>query len=194
MVRLIFAVRTLEELYLDEFKSSCRDKVSRPLVLLNLHQYFRYQTKIYTFTSVSHVGRIYNDLRLGRITDTPSDEVNDISYSLIFLTELAQRLIVHLANPVIDEEGVFSTLSPNEIIRLLAQELSEVYTLHAYHQDYVKDEYYQSTFNPEEWTDILIKNPWLLVGCLIKMTSNELTEKLYLYFVEAKELLKELES
>lgn len=179
------AVNHLESIFLDEFKSACQDRLTRPNIILDIHRYFKYQTRVYTFSNTAHLKSVYNDLRQCKISDTQEVSSEDISYPLMFLTQVSHRLLMALN----DDELEIETSDPLEDI---VEELSNLFCLHAQPQEYIEDSYYTATFSVNEWTKILQHNPWLLVGALIRYTSNELTQNLYLALAEAAELLKEL--
>lgn len=187
MINVTTAVRHLESLYLDEFKSTCFDKENRREIILDLHSYFKYQVRVYTFSVENHIPKIYTDLRLGKISEEKKEETVDTSYPLNFLTELSQRLIISL------QEECEEYTEPFDIMVTLSEELADILTLHGIEQDYIKDEYYSSTIDASEWKEILCVNPWLLVGILIKYTSYELIENMYTHRVQINEILKELQ-
>lgn len=190
MTSVIQAVRVIETIFLDEFKAACRDKITRPNMLLDLHKYFRYQTKIYTFSTVAHIPKIYNEIRLGKMCGELVGTTKDISYPLTFLTELTQRMVLELVG---DSTELEDKATPDDVIHTLATELAETFCLHTEEQDYISDAFYQDSFEKDEWVNVLVANPWLLVGALIRYTSTELTDNLYIALGEASDILRELE-
>lgn len=188
MITVSDAVKKLEIIIFDEFKSSFLDKEYYPDVILNVHKYFKYQTRIYTFSATERIGQLYNDLRLGNISELKNPDGKDASYPLLFLTEVAQRLLSDMMYTGYDEEPNVVT-TPTAILELLSTELSALMTMHGYEQVYVKDDYYQACIEPDEWTKIIIANPWLLVGILIRFTGYELTDNLYAHLAIGKEIL-----
>ena len=189
MVTLKDAIEALEVIYLDEFRAACKDKPTRPDTVLDLHRYFKYQVRVYTFSATQHVPRIYNDLRTGKISDGTITDTNDLSYPLLFLTELSQRLLIDVSSMYaeIDER-----IDVTQALRILSIQLAEILTAHTHTQDYIEDEHYQSSLDVDTWSAIFVSNPWLLVGTLLRFTSSDLIENLYVVYVENQELIKEL--
>lgn len=178
MITVNDAVLHLERIFLDEFKSAILDKPTYPDIILNVHKYFKYQTRIYTFSSADRVKQLYDTLRVGNISDVKLVDGKDASYPLLFLTETAQKLLVALSvNGYADNPEV--AISPNDMLNILGTELATLMTMHGYEQPYVKDDYYQSCIDPTEWTNIIVSNPWMLIAILIGFTSYELTDNLY---------------
>lgn len=193
MINVDTAVKHLETIFLDEFKSACFDRPNRPELILDLHKYFKYQTRIYTFSVEDHIPRIYNELRQARISTEENKAGDDISYPLTFLTELSQRLIVLLAtDAVIETEDGLIHMEPEIILDHIARETAQLMVLHGQEQTYIVDKYYQATITADTWVEILNVNPWLLVGILLRFTGYELTEALYVHRVNNAEMLKEL--
>ena len=185
MIRLKTTVSVLNEIYLDEFKSKCKDSSSRIEQVLDLHKYFKYQVRPYTFT-MSNIPNTYNDLRTGRLNaDSSNRDMTDVSFPLLFLTELSQRLLIELGET--EEEY---NVSVDDILKELSLELAAILTIHGNSQTYIDDKVYQKTIDREEWVNVLITNPWLLVGILIRYTSDDLTEAMYFVYSEAAELAK----
>ena len=190
MTSITQAIRAIETIYLDEFKAACRDKINRPYMLLDLHKYFRYQTRIYTFSTPAHIPKIYNDIRLAKMCGESTGATADISYPLTFLTELTHRMVFELVGESTELED---NVTPNDVLHALATELAETFCLHTKEQEYISDAFYQDSFKKEDWISVLVANPWLLTGALIKYTSTELTDNLYIALGEASEILRELE-
>lgn len=189
MVTVHQATQTLETLYFDEFKAAYLDKTEVPGTLLDLHKYFKYQTRIYTFSSVQRISQLYDDLRAGRISETGLNvDGKLVSYPLMFLTEMAQRLLSHLRTEcMVDGEYPLSTTS---ILEKLAGELSTLLTMHGYEQETISDEYYQSCIEASVWKTCIINNPWLMVAILIRFTGYQLIENLYAYTLTGSEIVE----
>lgn len=188
MNRVMTATTMLEEIYLDEFKSACLDKEGRAELLLDLHKYFKFQNKVYTFTATAHINRIFNELLIGRISDNVTSDTLDVGYPLTVLTEISQMLIMRLSQVEITEDAV----PTRTVVGELAQELAELMTMHGHKQEWITNDNYQSTIKSDEWKNILISNPWLMVGVLLRYTTFALTENIYNHWSENSDLLKRL--
>ena len=127
---------------------------------------------------------------MGKMCGESTGTTKDISYPLTFLTELTQRMVMVLVD---NSTELDDKATPDDVTRALAVELAQTFRLHAKEQEYITDAFYQDTFDEKEWVDTLVTNPWLMVGALIRYTSTELTDNLYIALGEANELLKELE-
>lgn len=185
------ATELLEEIFFDEFKGSYLDREELPSLILDIHKFFKYQTRIYTFSSEERIKQLYDDLRAGRISENGLiDDGKLASYPLLFLTELSQKLMSRMVQDEIeltDGDDVILTLR-----KKMAIELGQHLTMHGSEQDIIKDDYYQSCLGSEKWVTAVMDNPWLFVAILIRFTGYILTENLYAYTVTGNELLEEL--
>lgn len=173
------AVTVLEELYLDEFKSSHLDKEARPNIILDIHSLFKYQSRIYSFADGSLIKMLYGALRTGSVSNSNQIDTDDVSYPLNFLTEISQRLVTKLFRG----DGEISY-----VINDLSIELASTFTMHGKEQKLITDMMYQGVITVDGWVEILNNNPWLVVASLLKYTSYDLTEALYNHHAQAKDL------
>lgn len=123
---------------------------------------FYYKMKLYNINSMTQIELLYNNLRLSKHIESKVDLI-ELSYPLLWLTELGQKLLLNL----LDTEE-FEDMNTDEIMDRIIDQLVSVMTLHARSESLIKDPVYQSSFTEEEWTNLFKDNLWLLIGALIR--------------------------
>lgn len=122
---------------------------------------FYYKVKLYNINNVTQIQKLYNDLRLSRFVD--GNTLIEPSYPLLWLTEVSQKLFLRL-----DSLEEFKDKSLDVKISQIVDLLVPVLIYHSNTVALIEDPVFQTTLSHAEWVDLLTKNSWLLVGCLIR--------------------------
>lgn len=177
------AVEALETSYLNHFMCASFDNAIRVEILLDIHKYFKYQSKIYNFSVKGDVHELYKELRTGHLNGARISSPVQAFYIIDALTLVSHSLMVELSNTYEGYEDIDS------LIELLSHTLGDMLCMHGNKQELIDDPYYQKTLSASEWSEVLIDNPWFIVAVLFKYTGYNFVNQLYGHYEDIKPLL-----